>query len=416
MIKDLQTAVVEANYDWTFIKIIADEGVGYGECFFAPGLTALIRELKPLVIGNDPFDIRRILRILKTAGFQASPQGGALGHALAGIETALWDLLGKTLKVPLYALWGGAYRTNIRLYADCHGESGLHSLSAIQTPRVPWWQSESGESEVSLEVDPKHHGGLAEDAERADPKAYAERAKAVIAQGYTALKFDLDIPTPYPSDPYNGTLEPAEIERLATIVASVREAVGDEVMLAFDCHWNYTVESALALARALAPYRPAWLEDPVPPQADEALGLLLQKSPVPIATGENHYHPQQFARLLMMGLGIVAPDVQKVGLLGGRTIAELAETASALVAPHNIASPLGTLAAAHLAATIPNFLVLEHHGLEVPFFEAVVTGRDGPVIQNGEVVLEPKPGLGVSLDEAVAYDYRKREEPFFDAA
>ena len=412
-IKDVQTAVVEANYDWTFVKVIADEGIGYGECFFAPGLTALIRELKPLLLGQDPREIHRLLRQLRTAGFQAGPQGGALQHALAGIETALWDLLGKALRVPLYQLWGGAYRLRIRLYADCHAESGLHSLSSIQVPRIPWWQSETGETRVFLEVDPKHHGGLREEATRVDPKAYAERAKQVVALGYTALKFDLDIPTPYEGDPYNRTLEPGEVALLTEIARSVREAVGPEVALAFDCHWNFSTETALRLAQALAPYYPAWLEDPVPPEADEALALVVRQSPITIATGENHYHPLHFLRLLEMGVRVVTPDLQKVGLWEGRRIAGLADMYTALFVPHNIASPIGMLASAHLAATVPNFFLLEHHGLEVPFFEALVKGRENPLIQNGHLVLEPKPGLGVELDEEVAYRYRKKDEPFF---
>ncbi|MFD3004206.1 mandelate racemase/muconate lactonizing enzyme family protein [Thermus tengchongensis] len=412
-IKDVQTAVVEANYDWTFIKVIAEEGTGYGECFFAPGLTALIRELKPLLLGKDPRDIHRLLRILRTAGFQAGPQGGALQHALAGLETALWDLLGKVLRVPLYQLWGGAYRTRIRLYADCHAEAGLHSLSSTHLPRVPWWQSSSGTTKVHLEVDPKHHGGLKEEAKRVDPRAYGERAKQVVSQGYTALKFDLDIPTPYETDPFNRNLEPEEIELLANIVEAIRQSVGPQVALAFDCHWNFSAGSALKLAQALAPYRPLWLEDPVPPEADEALALVLRQSPVTIATGENHYHPHQFLRLLEKGLTVVTPDLQKVGLNQGRRIAELADLYTAMFAPHNIASPLGTLASAHLAATVPNFLLLEHHGLEVPFFTELVSGRESPLIQEGHLILEPQPGLGVSLNEEVAYRYRKKDEPFF---
>jgi L-alanine-DL-glutamate epimerase-like enolase superfamily enzyme len=266
---------------------------------------------------------------------------------------------------------------------------------------------------VYLEVDPKHHGGLKAEADRVDLAAYAERAKQVVGLGYTALKFDLDIPTPYKTDPYNRTLAPEEVELLAAIAASIREAVGYGTHLAFDCHWNFAVESALRLAQALAPFRPLWLEDPVPPEAGHALEAVLRQSPVTIATGENHYHPHQFLGLLEKGLQVVAPDLQKVGLTQGRRIAELADLYTALFAPHNIASPLGTLASAHLAATVPNFLLLEHHGLEVPFFEEIAKGRESPLIQEGCVVLEPLPGLGIELNEEVAYQYRKKDEPFF---
>jgi L-alanine-DL-glutamate epimerase-like enolase superfamily enzyme len=100
-IKDIQTAVIEANYDWTLVKILTDEGaVGYGECFFAPGLTTLIRELRPLLLGQDTVEIERLGRIMRTAGVAAGLLGGIVNNACAGIESALWDLLGQSLGVP----------------------------------------------------------------------------------------------------------------------------------------------------------------------------------------------------------------------------------------------------------------------------------------------------------------------------
>jgi L-alanine-DL-glutamate epimerase-like enolase superfamily enzyme len=414
MIKDLQTAVVEANYDWTFVKIITDDGIGYGECFFAPGLTKLLHDLRPLLLRQDPRNIHRLLRIIRTAALLASPHGGIAHHALAGIETALWDLLGKQLGVPVYRLWGGTYRSHIRLYADCHAGEGLASLSAILAPRIPWWMTESGETEVFQEIHPKYHGGRSEEALNIDLGAYARRARQAVDQGYTALKFDLDIPNPHSKDNYNRVVGRQEIGLLEQLVKTIRDEVGDEVELTMDCHWNFNAESAIALAQALAPYQLLWLEDPVPPESDVALARVTQQSPVPIATGENHFYAAQFARLLELGLQVAAPDFQKTGLWEGRRIAEVAEIYSAPVAPHNISSPLGTLASAHLCATLPNLLALEHHGMDVPFWEELVQGRDGPIIQNGYVVLEERPGLGVELNEEVAYRYRKRDEVFFE--
>lgn len=413
MIKDLQTAVIEANYDWTLVKIVANEAVGYGECFFAPGLTAVIRELKPLVVGQDPANIHRLLRTLRTAGFMASPHGGALQHALAGIETALWDLLGKRLNVPLYELWGGTFRTRVRLYADCHAGEGLASLSAVLAPRSPWWMSETGKTESILEIHPKYHGGRSEEAFKLDLAAYRRRAKQAVEAGYTALKFDLDIPNPYSRDDYNRVVGTKEIEVLEELVRTIREAVGYEIDLAFDCHWNFNAESAIALGKALSPYQVAWLEDPVPPEADEALTKVTRESPTPVATGENHFFAVQFNRLFQKGLAVAAPDFQKTGLVEGRRIAELAELYTVPVAPHNISSPIGMLASAQLCAILPNFFVLEHHGLDVPFWEELAAGEDGPIIQEGYVELKAKPGLGIALNEEAAYQYRKREEPFF---
>lgn len=414
MIKDVQTAVVEANYDWTFVKIITDNGVGYGECFFAPGLTKLIRELRPLLLSQDPHDMNRLLRVTRTAALLASPQGGIAHHALAGIETALWDLLGKQLGVPVYQLWGGAYRTEIRLYADCHASEGLSSLSSILAPRTPWWMNEGGETLIDLEVHPKYHGGRSEEALQIDISAYSKRARKAVEDGYTALKFDLDIPSPHSRDDYNRVLGIQEINLLEQVVSTIRNEVGYEVDLSVDCHWNFNAESAIELGRALAPYKLLWLEDPVPPESDAALARVTRESPVPIATGENHFYAAQFGRLLDLGLQVVAPDIQKTGLAEGRRIAELADIYTAPVAPHNISSPIGTLASAHLSATLPNLLALEHHGMDVPFWETLAQGRAGPVIQNGHVVLEDRPGLGIELNEEIAYRYRMREEPFFD--
>lgn len=416
MIKDLQTAVVEANYDWSYIKIIDDDVVGYGECFFAPGLTAVVRELKPLVVGGDSFDIRRLLHNLRTAGFMASPHGGVLHHAMAAIEAALWDIVGKRLAVPVYKLWGGAYRRRLRLYADCHAGEGLASLNSINAPRVPWWLGAEDTDAVPLEVHPRYHGGRSAEAIEVDIGAYTKRASEAVEEGYTAVKFDLDIPNPYARDDYNRMLSPQELELLVEVVAAVREAVGPTIDVAVDCHWNFSAESAIAAGRALAPHNLMWLEDPVPPGSDEAFRRVVRESATPVATGEHHYLATQFARLLEAGLLIVAPDLQKTGLIEGRRIAELAELYTASVAPHNIASSLGTLQAAHLSATMPNFTVLEHHGLDVPFWEEVVMGREAPVIQDGHITLEDKPGFGVDLDEEVAYRHRKRDEPFFDAA
>lgn len=413
MIKDVQTAVVEANYDWTIVKVVADEGVGYGECFFAPGLTAVIRELKPLVVGRDPTQIHAIMRLLRTAGYMASPHGGVLQHALAGIETALWDLLGKRLRVPLYELWGGAYRTRIRLYADCHGSEGLSSLNSVLAPRVPWWQSKTGETEVRWDLHPKFHGQTTSGGSEADVASFARRAQQAVAAGFTAVKFDADLATRYSRDDYNRVLSAQEVEYVEAVVRAVRDQVGNEVELAVDCHWNFDGESALKLAKAIAGYEILWLEDPVPPDHENALARVIAQSPVSIATGENHFSANQFLRLLQMGLHIAAPDVQKTGLAEGRRIAELAELFTVPVVLHNISGPIGTVAAAHLAAVIPNFLLLEHHAWDLALWEVLVRDDEGPVVQQGCVVLSNRPGLGISLDEEAAYRHRKKDERFF---
>jgi gluconate/galactonate dehydratase len=158
-----------------------------------------------------------------------------------------------------------------------------------------------------------------------------------------------------------------------------------------------------------------WLEDPVPPENVEALRRVSQSTRTPISTGENFYMRFGFREALERGaLGIVAPDFQKAGgLLEGRRIADLADTHYVAVAPHCIASPIGTIASAHVAAAIPNFLALEWHGMSVPFWNDMVTGVEGPVIQDGYITVPQGPGLGVELNLDVARRYAKPGEPFF---
>jgi gluconate/galactonate dehydratase len=198
-------------------------------------------------------------------------------------------------------------------------------------------------------------------------------------------------------------------------VEAVRETVGESVDIAFDCHWRYNVSDAQRLAHALEPCGLLWLEDPVPPENIEAMRRVTQSTRTPISSGENFYLRHGFREALERNaLDIVAPDYQKTGgLLEGRRIADLADTYYVAVAPHCIASPIGTIASAHVCAATPNFLALEWHGMSVPYWNDLVVGFDGPVIQNGYITVPNRPGLGVTLNEDLARQYSKEGESFF---
>ena len=200
------------------------------------------------------------------------------------------------------------------------------------------------------------------------------------------------------------------------LVAAIRKALGKDVDLAIDCHWNYGVNDAIRLARACEPYELIWLEDPVPPENNDAIARVTAATTTPIATGEHHYQRHHFRELLeRKAADLLAPDFQKVGgLLEGRRIADMAEVHYTQLAPHNISGPIGTMASAHLCAAIPNFLALEWHAASVPFFDELIKGRRGPLLEKGYIRMPEKPGLGIELDEGVAYRYRKRTEAFFD--
>jgi L-alanine-DL-glutamate epimerase-like enolase superfamily enzyme len=419
-ITGVKTAVVEANYDWTFVRVYTDEGVaGLGESFTAPGLTAIVRELEPLLVGEDPRNVDKLWSKMRWAASGAGSMGGIVYNAISGIETALWDAVGKHCGVPIYQLLGGKYRDRVRVYADCHAGEALEALSSLMVPRHPRWLPESEVSATASEADQPVHGrafGEAETDEVFTPEMYARRAREAADMGFTALKFDLDVPNPHTLDTHSGTLTHAEIKYMVSLVEAVREAVGDTVDISFDLHWRYNVSDAQRLAYELEPYGLMWLEDPVPPENVEAMGRVTRSTKTPISSGENYYMRYGFREALEKGaLDIIAPDFQKTGgLLEGRRISDMADAHYVAVAPHCIASPIGTVASAHVAAAIPNFLVLEWHGMSVPFWEDMASGLRGPVIQNGWITVPNGPGLGVELNGEVARRYARRGEPFFE--
>lgn len=411
----ISTAVIESNFDWTIVKVETDEGItGYGEAFAAPGLTATIREFNSILAGEDPTSIDRIVRRMKASVVHAAP--GQVWHAIYGIEAALLDAIGKKHAMPVWQILGGKYRDKIPVYADCHGGDALSSITPLLKPRTPAWMRPAGAGEESTRISVKHHGWDANSAEEAlTPESYGKRAKAMADRGFRIIKFDVDVPTPYETDEYNRDLSRLEIEFAAALVEGVRKAVGWGVGLAIDCHWNYGVQAAVELARALEPYKLLWLEDPVPPENIRAIGDVQRGTSTPISTGENHYLRVDFQRLIVeAGLRVLAPDVQKIGLWEGRKVADLCDMHYVNLTMHNIAGPLGTMAGAHLAASFPNLLALEWHAASIPFHDDLVRGLDGPMVADGVVKVPDSPGFGIEMNEDVMYKYRKPGEGFFE--
>jgi L-alanine-DL-glutamate epimerase-like enolase superfamily enzyme len=413
-IKHISTAVMESNFDWVIVKVETDDKItGYGEAFLGPGVTAVIREFASILTGEDPTSIDRILRRMRSSSVHASP--GLVFHAIHGIEAALLDVVGKRYKLPVWQILGGKYRDAVTIYADCHAGDALESISSLLVPRDPHWMRKNGEGKRKSVVSLKHHGWDASSQDHLTPESYGRRARAMVERGFRILKFDVDVPTPYETDEYNRDLSHPEIEHMAALVAATREAVGSQVGLAIDCHWNYNVQAAIDLARAIEKYKLLWLEDPVPPENIRAIGVVQRNTRVPVATGENHYFRLDFERLILeAGLRVLAPDVQKVGLWEGRKLADLADMHYVNLTWHNISSPIGTMAGVHLCAAVPNVLALEWHAASVPFFDDLIKSADGPMIQKGKIRVPEKPGLGIELDEEVAFKYRKLDESFFE--
>ncbi|MBI2190963.1 MAG: mandelate racemase/muconate lactonizing enzyme family protein [Planctomycetes bacterium] len=400
------TAVVEANYDYTYVRIHADNGVfGTGECFMAPGLTAALREMFPLILGRDPREVDRLGRHLWRKGSGAGAVAGYLFNAVSGIETALWDLVGKSTGVPAYQFLGGKVQDEVRIYADCHAGDNIESWAAMLTPRQPAWLQKALAGKKTRE-------------ERYEPAQYRRRARQMVRAGFDALKFDIDSIVVLTGEELNRPLRDREIEKMIECVDAARQGAGPGVDLAVDCHWRFAPSEAIRISRALAPHHLLWLEDPCPPENWRDIAEIRAQGGCPILTGENLNRRHGFWDLIAnRSVDLVAPDVQKCGgMLEAKRIGELAELQGIRFAPHNIASPLGTMASAHVCATLPNFVALEFHGSDVPFWNDLVTRPDakGPLIERGRIRLTEAPGLGLELNEDAAREYSKPGETFFE--
>ncbi len=409
-IRSITTAVVEANFDWTIVRVESEDGcVGWGESFFAPGLTEIIRQMGALVRGDDARDVQAVVDRLRVAASGAGSVGGIIHNALAGIDAALWDLNARALGVPLWRLLGGRFHERVRCYADCHGGTGLMSLGPLLEIRDARWAdgaSVAAGQPGRMLFDP------GAETEEVDLGLLERRAAEAVAAGFDALKFDLDVPGLVPLRRGSRTMPPAGEGLAREIVHAVRRGAGDGVELAFDLHWRYDMASATRLAEALSDEPILWLEDPLPPENTAGLIALSSRTGIPLGGGENLVGYAAFEPLIAsQALAVVTPDLGKVGgVREARRISEAAHERGIAIAPHNIAGPVGTAFAAQLAATWPNFLALEFHAQDVPFFDAIV-GR--PLIEAGAVAIGERPGIGVEVDVGAVSEWAKAGETVF---
>ena len=240
------------------------------------------------------------------------------------------------------------------------------------------------------------------------------KAKQVEARGFDALKFDID-PRPTQRDRYNRTIRNTDVAFFVDVVTAIREALDPDTDLAIDAHWRYAPADILKVAYAFEALDLLWLEDPIPPENVTALRDVKMATRTPICTGENLYTRHGFRDLVeQQAADIISPDLAKAGGLSeGCRIADLADTYYIPVAPHNICGPIGTIAACHACAAMPNFHVLEFHHLDNEIWNTLTVERD--LIQQGRIQLPSGPGLGVQLDENVARASMREEiGQFFD--
>ncbi len=346
--------------NWIFVKVETDEGlVGWGEASLewkTRAVAGAIADLEPFVMGADPRRIEHLVQIMYRQPFF---RGGIVTmSAASGIEQACWDILGKSLGVPVYQLMAGAVRDHVRMY-DHLGGGEMQALYLDDAPDV-----------------------------------MAERARESVAAGYTAIKV-LAVPRTLPVD------GPEPVTRAARIMAAVREAVGDRVDIMVDFHGRTTPAMGIAYAEALAPYRPLFIEEPALPENVEGLAQVARAVKIPVASGERLVTRFQFRELLeKRACAVIQPDLCHCGgIWEARKIAAMAETQYVAVAPHNPLGPIATAACIHFALATPNFLIQEAIRADVPWRDAVVTP---PRIVDGHALPYEGPGLGIEVNEAEA--------------
>ncbi len=358
-----------------FVKCTTDTGiVGYGEIYGATfGAATMARMAEDTaeryLIGHDPFHVEKLWRRVYGAGYTLRPDVSLVG-ALSGIEMACWDIIGKACDKPVYELLGGRVHERLRSYTYLYPQHG------DAYPAGP---------------DDKHV--------YVDPDTAANRAAEYIEQGFTAVKFD-------PAGPYTvydgGMPTLDELDRAERFARTLREAVGDSADLLFGTHGQFTAAGAIRLAKRIEPYDPLWFEEPTTPENPAEMAIVARQTSIPIATGERLCTKYEFTRVLEHGAArILQPNLGRAGgILEAKKIAAVAEAFGAQIAPHLYCGPLVGAANIQLATCSPNFLILEGierwQGFHAELLETPVRWEDGYVIPSLE------PGLGVTLDEAVA--------------
>ena len=362
----VKTVSVKGSKTWNYVRLESSGGlIGTGEAHPGAGIPELVeRRLAPLLVGENPLHVEPLHNRLLT-GTTGDSSGGMLVGAIGGVATALWDLKGKALEVPVSQLLGGAYRDRIRLYAD-----------------------------VGRGVDMAN-----------TPESWAARAREAAAEGFDAIKFDIDHAVDEASHDVTARgLSLVELSRMTRLVEAVRNALGDGIDLAIDCHGIYNVRDAILLAQRLEPFALMFLEDPVPPENVDAMAKVTGSTPIPICTGEWLYRRDGFRRLIeRQACDLVHVDVAATGGVGeAKKIADLADLYYLPFVAHNITSPLGLVASAHVCAAVRNLnsMELPYHADQVPWRWDLLRGPR-PLVRDGRFLVPQGPGLGVELNEEV---------------
>ncbi|MGB2357733.1 MAG: mandelate racemase/muconate lactonizing enzyme family protein [Paracoccaceae bacterium] len=357
---------------WILVKLTTDTGiVGWGECYASSigpkAMEPVIRDVfERYFLDENPENIERLFRRVYSSGFTQRPDLTVMG-AFSGLEIACWDILGKHRERPVWALLGGVMNQRIRAYSYLY-PLAHHDLD-------DFWSA---------------------------PDMAAESALELVERGYTAVKFD-------PAGPYTmrGGHMPAmrDIALSVAFCKAIRDAVGSRADLLFGTHGQFSTAGAIRLGQALEPYSPLWFEEPIPPDNLLEFKKVADAVRIPIATGERMTTKAEFAALLQTGgAAILQPALGRAGgIWEMKKLAAIAEVFNAQMAPHLYAGPIEWAANIHLAASIPNLLIIET--IETKFHSDLIKGSIQ--VENGFVGAPQAPGLGIEVDEALA-----RAHPF----
>ncbi|MCX8276757.1 MAG: mandelate racemase/muconate lactonizing enzyme family protein [Dehalococcoidia bacterium] len=352
-IVDVRTVVVGNPWkNWIFVVVETDEGlIGVGEATGGSETqprVASIEEVKHLVVGMDPRNIHEIFhKLYLTAFLKVTP-------AMAGIEMACWDILGKSLGVPVHALLGGKVRDNVRVYAN------------------GWYSGER------------------------TPEGFAAKAAEVVAKGYTALKFD-------PFGDAHMQLSRKETQETKALIGAVRDAVGDDVDILIEAHDRFSTFAAIEIGNWLKDYEVTWFETPVLSTDVSALVEVARRIPVRMVAGERMHAIHEFGEFLSHNVtDVINPEPLGVGgIWRSLQIAGIAEAHHAEIALHNAESPFKTMVALHIDAVTPNVFIQEcFDDFLEPWVTDVLKGFHR--VEDGHLTMPTTPGIGVTLNEEEA--------------
>jgi len=351
----------------TYVVVHTDEGLsGVGETRMLGHTDALLGYLREAevnhVLGSDPFATEDLVRRMKYGDYGRA--GEIVMSGIASIETACWDIKGKALGVPVWQLLGGKVTDRVKAYAN------------------GWYTTER------------------------TPEAYAEAARRVVERGYRALKID-----PFGAGHFE--LSHPETLYAVSLIEAVRDAIGPDTELMLEMHGRFSPSTAVRLIHEMAPFRPAWVEEPVPPENLKALAKVASRIDLPIATGERVHDRIEFRELFeSQAADVVQPDLGHIGgIAETRKLAATAETHYVQVAPHNVGGPVLTAASLQVGFSTTNFKILEHfNDFADAEIKSVVTGA--PQVVDGYFEINHAPGLGVGFDADAAAEFPQQRAHF----